>query len=299
MARKEINIFGTSFLDLLSGALAAVIILFIIVPKMTSSDEVVLEKIQEIRAITADLDDAIERIKDSVPKDVYDQIEENLKKLSDKIKTLDKKIEELEVQLKQLASENEELKHQLSEIKDENVQLKQQLEQLKQQLHENEQNNSTANTIEKTLGVFAKFGILCRWNEAETDVDLGVQSFNTPESQVWRMHPSKPWGILGEDVRERTSDTEERFELFYVPEINPGEYTAWVNVYNGSRGSTANVSCILIFHPNESDEVRQEIPTFSISKGVNKCFVTFRLTNNGFTIISHREPIWGTGVVTK
>ncbi len=35
MARKEINVFGTSFLDLLSGALAAVIILFVIVPKLS------------------------------------------------------------------------------------------------------------------------------------------------------------------------------------------------------------------------------------------------------------------------
>lgn len=34
MARREINIFVTSFLDLLSGALGAVIILFIIVPKI-------------------------------------------------------------------------------------------------------------------------------------------------------------------------------------------------------------------------------------------------------------------------
>ena len=38
MAKKDINIFGTSFLDLLSGALASVIILFVIVPKKTSSD---------------------------------------------------------------------------------------------------------------------------------------------------------------------------------------------------------------------------------------------------------------------
>ena len=37
MARKEINIFGTSFLDLLCGALAAVIILFVIVPKQSQS----------------------------------------------------------------------------------------------------------------------------------------------------------------------------------------------------------------------------------------------------------------------
>ena len=51
MARQEINIFGTSFLDLLSGALAAVIILFIIIPKMTKEDVELLEKVKEIQEI--------------------------------------------------------------------------------------------------------------------------------------------------------------------------------------------------------------------------------------------------------
>lgn len=299
MARKEINIFGTSFLDLLSGALAAVIILFIIVPKMTPSDEVVLEKIEELKTLTTDLDDAIKRIKESVPKDVYEKIKEEIDALNVKVRQLAERIAELEAQIKQVLSENEELKQQLAEANAESEQLKQELERLREQLREAEKNNSTANTIEKTLGVFAKFGILCRWEEPETDVDLGVQSFNTPASQVWRMYPSKPWGILGEDVRERSSVTDERFELFYVPEIKPGEYTAWVNIYSGSSGSSAKVSCTLIFHPNEPDEVRQEIPPFDISKGQNKCFVSFRLNSSGFTIISHREPIWGSGVVTK
>ena len=60
MARQEINIFGTSFLDLLSGALAAVIILFIIIPKMTKEDVELLEKVKEIQEITTSIDDAIE-----------------------------------------------------------------------------------------------------------------------------------------------------------------------------------------------------------------------------------------------
>ena len=45
MARKEINIFGTSFLDLLSGALGAVIILFIIVPKMSVQQQEALQEL--------------------------------------------------------------------------------------------------------------------------------------------------------------------------------------------------------------------------------------------------------------
>lgn len=299
MARKEINIFGTSFLDLLSGALAAVIILFIIVPKMTPNDVDLLEKITEIKTITGDIDNALQRIKESVPKDVYEKIKEQMDTLNDKVRQLTERIEELEEQIKQVVEENDELKRQLAEKDSESKQLKQEIEELKKQLEEAKQNNSPANTIEKTLGVFAKFGILCRWEETETDVDMGVQSFNAPQSQVWRMHPSKPWGILGEDVRERPEDSVERFELFYVPEIKPGEYTAWVNVYSGSRGESARVSCTLIFHPNEPDEIRQDIEPFVITKNLTKCFVTFRLNNDGFSIIAHREPFWGNGVVIK
>lgn len=43
MARQEINIFGTSFLYLLFGALAAVIILSIIMPKMSVEHQKILE----------------------------------------------------------------------------------------------------------------------------------------------------------------------------------------------------------------------------------------------------------------
>lgn len=299
MARKEINIFGTSFLDLLSGALAAVIILFIIVPKMMPNDVELLERITEIKSITGDIDNALQRIKYSVPKDVYEKIKEQMDTLNDKIRQLSERVEELETQIKQVVAENDELKQKLAEKDSQTDQLKRELEDLKKQLEEEKENNSPTNTIEKTLGVFAKFAILCRWEEPTTDVDLGVQSFNAEPSQVWRMYPSKPWGILGEDVRERSDDTSERFELFYVPEIVPGEYTAWVNVYSGSRGESAQVNCTLIFHPNGPDEIRKEIKPFIISKNNSKCFVTFRLSNAGFSIISHREPIWGNGVVIK
>jgi restriction endonuclease S subunit len=44
MSRKEINIFNMSFLDLLSGALGAVLILFIIIPKMTAEQQNELEQ---------------------------------------------------------------------------------------------------------------------------------------------------------------------------------------------------------------------------------------------------------------
>lgn len=293
MSRKEINIFGTSFLDLLSGALAAVIILFIIVPKASKEDMDLLKKVKEIENINMDIDDAIDRIKNGIPKEDYEKIEGEMIALKQLVDEQNKRLAELEGQIEQITDENSTLKEQIRVQQEE-------IEQMGKQLAEVKQKRKTANTVENALGVFAKFGILCRWNETDVDVDMGVQRFGANPEQCWRMYPSKQWGILGEDVRERIEESEEeRFELFYVPQIYPDEYTIWINVYEKSIGATANVSCVFIFHPGKKDEIRQELPLTTISKGKSHCIATFRLSNNGFTIINHREPIWGNGKVIK
>ena len=45
MPKKEINIFSISFLDLLSGALGAVIILYIIIPKLNAEEIELLDEV--------------------------------------------------------------------------------------------------------------------------------------------------------------------------------------------------------------------------------------------------------------
>ena len=239
MARKEINIFGTSFLDLLSGALAAVIILFIVVPKGVQEDPELVKQVQELKTVTNDVKEAIEKIKNSVPKEVFEKIRKEIEVANKKLTELNTKIEKLEEDIKKISSENTALKEKVKKQQEEIEKLKQQIaeltEALKAEKEKNEKANSTANTVEKTLGVFAKFGVLCKWNETDTDVDMDVQKFGQPQEQCWRNYPSKKWGILGEDVRERVDeDTKERFELFYVPQIYPDEYIVWVNVYENS-----------------------------------------------------------------
>lgn len=298
MARKEINIFGTSFLDLLSGALAAVIILFIIVPKMTQENIDAIEKVKKIEAVVESIDVALEEIKTRVPKEEYELIKGELDELKNKVDLLNKEIENLKQDIIKITQENTQLKESLEKRNREIERLQAELERLEERLKQEEAKNTAINNVEQTLGVFAKFGIIASWDELDTDVDMGVQCFS-PQEQVWRMYPNKKWGILGQDVRERIDDGEQHFELFYVPEINSGVYTAWVNIYEGSRGQNAHMKCILIFHPGKPDEQREEIPAFNLSQGRHKCFVTFRLTDNGFEILSHREPIWGNGRVIK
>ena len=198
-----------------------------------------------------------------------------------------------------MQDENAELKQQLEEKDLELERLRQLVSETAEQLEQAKERNSAANTVEKTLGVFAKFGVLCRWDEMDADVDIGVQKYGSSPDHCWRMYPSKPWGILGEDVRERDIDENERFELFYVPKIYPDIYTVYARVYEGSRGLSANLSTVLIFHPGKDDETRYEVPSVAVNKRKNTWFVTFRLTEYGFEILPLREPIWGDGKVIK
>ena len=298
MARKEINIFGTSFLDLLSGALAAVIILFIIVPKMTQENIDAIEKVKKIESVVENIDVALEEIKNRIPKEEYDLIKEQLDKLKNNIDQLKNEIEELKQDVVRISQENSQLKETLDVNNKEIEKLQAEIKRLQERLSQEEAKNTAINNVEQTLGVFAKFGIIVSWDELETDVDMGVQCFS-PQEQCWRMYPNKKWGILGQDVRERIDDGEQHFELYYVPEIHDGIYTAWVNIYTGSRGKTANMKCIMIFHPGKPDERREELSPFTLTSSSNKCFVTFRLSESGFEILPHREPIWGEGKVVK
>lgn len=293
MARKEINIFGTSFLDLLSGALGAVIILFIIVPKMTRSEQDVLNKVKELEVVAGNINEILDKLENTVPRDVLEQIEKELSDLKRHTETLQNELVELKEEVKALQEENESLKQQAAEKDKELEELREKVSETVKQLEKAKERSSAANTVEKTLGVFAKFGILCRWGETETDVDIGVQKFGGTPEQCWWNWPSHPWGNLGEDVRERAVDEEERFELFYVPKIYPDTYTAWVCIYERSQGRMANVTATLIFHPNKNDEIRKEFGPILLSNTAQHCFVTFRLTESGFEILPHREPLWG------
>lgn len=299
MSRKVINIFGTSFLDLLSGALGAVIILFIIVPKMTKTDRDVLNKIKDLEIVAGNIDEILNKLENTVPKEVLEQIESELNGLKNQSETLQRELTELKEEVKAVQEENESLKEQIEEKDNELEELRRRVSETADQLDKARQRNSTANTVEKTLGVFAKFGILCRWEETDTDVDIGVQKYGATPAQCWRMDPSKPWGILGEDVRERDLDESERFELFYVPKIHPDTYTVFAKVYDGSRGSNAIINTTLIFHPGQADEYRYEVAPVSLGKQRNIWFITFRLADNGFVVLPLREPIWGDGKVIK
>ena len=81
MARKEINVFSVSFLDLLSGALAAVIILFIVVPRIDIGEIKDLPELMKLKDHSINLETLLSRIRGSVPESDYAAMEGETRKL--------------------------------------------------------------------------------------------------------------------------------------------------------------------------------------------------------------------------
>ena len=106
MRRAGIGIFGTSFLDLLSGALGAVIILFIIVPKMSQADAELMDKVRAIEELALDIDQIAAQIENSVPEAVLDKVKDELDNLKQTVADLQRQIDQLEEDLERVQSRN-------------------------------------------------------------------------------------------------------------------------------------------------------------------------------------------------
>ena len=115
MARKEINIFGTSFLDLLSGALGAVIILFVIVPKMSTHDQETIQELEELNIQVSEISSIMEQLENSVPADLYQQLEQQIEDMRNTIASLTAHVEALQARNEALEEENQRLQQQIHE----------------------------------------------------------------------------------------------------------------------------------------------------------------------------------------
>ena len=141
MAKKEINIFSISILDILSGALGAIIILYIILPRFNADT---LEQVKELESLNATvvqverLEDMIDQLKNSVEKELFEKIEAQIKELKKtveslkkEIKTLqsdlvkaEKKIKEQEDKIAQVEKEIDDAKKEITKLKKQNDELK-------------------------------------------------------------------------------------------------------------------------------------------------------------------------------
>lgn len=295
MVKKEINIFGTSFLDLLSGALAAVIILFVIVPKMSSEQQRALEEIERLNVQVTELSEIMEQIQNSVPQDVYEEMQNRLNELQNTISELTTQVENLQNRLAAVEEENGALRQEVEQLREEqdrnrqleeeNSRLSEENRRLQEQLVQRPEDNSNSHGISdgKVFGMNAKLGIVCFWRE-NADVDLYVKDLSSGKVCYFGAK-NQPFGSLMEDITSRTSSDDDRYELFYQREIVPGRYQIFVNIYQKSRNSMATVEGYIVMNPGKSNQIKIPYDSFVLTqKGVNKFIGTLIVTENNIQL---------------
>lgn len=277
MARKEINVFGTSFLDLLSGALAAVIILFVIVPKMSSADQEALREIQQAEVQVTELADMIRQLENVVPQEQFDAIMHQIEELQNTIDRLSEQVNLMQQQLAQTRQENEQLRQQVEQQQQRIAEMEEELDRQRQ-----------ASQMGKFFGIDAELGLVCLWRE-NIDVDLYVTNLDNNETCCFSQL-SLSWGQLNEDVRTRADSDDDRYELFYQrrDQFRPGRYRIVIQIFSGERmehASSAHVEGFVTLHPGKPNEVKIPYrPITLTSPGTDVIIGILTVTENNITL---------------
>lgn len=250
MKRKDINIFGTSFLDLLSGALAAVIILYIIVPKMSSSQQSALEEIEQMNIQVEELSSLLEQIENSVPQDVFQELQQRLEELEQTVSNLSSQVANLEQRLSSAESENERLRAELEQLRQENQTLQERVQEIQEQ---QPQQDGQGISDGKVFGINADVGVVCFWRE-NVDVDLHVKDLSSGR-ECYYGQKNTPFGNLNEDIQSRTTSDDDRYELFYQQHPVPGEYEISL-VYYAGQTNRATVEGYIVMHPGRHNQIK-------------------------------------------
>lgn len=232
MARKDIQVFSMSFLDLLSGALAAVIILFIIVPKMDRETQETAEAIDNLNVNIENLDSIMQSLDGMVEQGVLDEINRELEGMRDNLDAAQQLIEELEEQVEQLEEQVEEMRQQIED-----------LQKYKEWMDNCGFTLEDGCPVEPPKTTF--MAISTAWEENSADVDMWVV---TPSGKTFNYQdirfPSEP-GLLSRDSQEGPG-----IELFEILNPPSGMYEIYLNLYSGNSASPD----LRIFYPKGTKE---------------------------------------------
>jgi len=152
MARKEINVFNVSFLDLLSGALGAVLILFVVVPKLDSTIRVQLQELETFKELKLEADEIqsmISQLETSVSKEVVTDLKTKFNSLDGNIDKLQSEVKQLQTQLSKSESEKESLEEKVKKMQEQMKSMKEQMKDTNQLAAINKKLRSELDVIKK------------------------------------------------------------------------------------------------------------------------------------------------------
>lgn len=285
MSKKEINVFSVSFLDLLSGALAAVIILFVIIPKMTSEQQETIETINSLEVQVDQIDSLIQMAANCIDQAVMTSIQSELDEMRENLRLAEARVMNTEQQLENARQRNRSLENQLVETEDRIREMEEilaeannrptqgELEELQNDLREalvelEEMRESAAENATGAgaamFGLNAKFAVVADWSE-NLDVDLYMKNVATNEWICYNLGSQHSWGKYLGDVTSR-SEGDGRFEMIYQEtEIVPGDYEVWYHLYTNTDTGSARVAGYAVIHPFTGEEQKIKFPDQVIS----------------------------------
>jgi hypothetical protein len=256
MARKELNVLSLSFLDLLSGALAAVIILFVVVPKLSKEQAEAIEALEKMEVNISQLDSLLKSGKETMSSELYQQLSQQLEQLQSSNIQLKAQVEQLQTQvvtLQQAAKERDSIRAVL--------------EHTRKQLDSARVAASGGGGAGQTIfGLDADLGIVASWQE-NVDVDLYVRERSTGQWCFFD-NPRPSFASYLNDITSRTpGDT--RYELVYQLKVKPGTYDVFIHLY--SESGSAKVVGFAVLNPYKPNEHRVEFQSKTlVGHGIRK-----------------------------
>ncbi len=128
--RKDLNIFNVSFLDLLSGALGAILILFVIVPKLDSKIRQQLQELEtfkELKLEVKEIKGIMTDLEGSVPKEQLSSLQSKFSSITTQVDILEEEIKQLQIQLGKCDDEKSKLNARIQSLNKEIESLKAQV----------------------------------------------------------------------------------------------------------------------------------------------------------------------------
>jgi len=247
MGRRQIQTFNISFLDLLAGALGAVILLFIIVPKLDSESKSQLIALNKVNVEIEEIQDIMEQAKNSIPNEIYDKIKQELESLEIAVQELTQEIEVMERTLSKATDRIEELESQNEQQQDQIDSMQKDLEEMRQQIVKCEEN------MEKLEGEGRFAVITMSWETLGDDVDMHI--VDPLGYEFYYQEPSHA-GRLGKLTKDDTVGP--GIEVWQIPTLDEGIYLIKANLFDSKSGQAPELE-FWIYYRNGNKSIKKSL----------------------------------------
>lgn len=268
MNKKEINPFSIAFLDLMSGALAAVIILFVIVPKSDFKVDLIDDKFQAINTGFGEIDSIISSWMNVMSKEEITFILDKTSKMQVSFKELEESSRILQVRLDETKQENKQLNMRLNLAERKLEQLKKK-EPIQPQTastsgsfsaktpSKNHSENSATETVTKEsnpakvegkgdflFGINAPFAAMITWEDNSYDVTLHLKDEKGTLCDFYQRKTS-----FAQWVKLPNKFTTTPYEAIIQNELAPGTYEIHAHIKRPKKGGRINIAGFVAINP--------------------------------------------------